>query len=321
MAAEVRQRKPEKGGEVQPVKDEDKAIVAAPVPEEVKDHRSDGQKLRDRWRATKAWCHKHPEVPLMLVTLCIALYAIKYFASPPTTPKVFDKKSLSLYNGQKNAPYYLAIMGEVFDVTKGKKHYAEDKGYGFFVGRDASRAFITGDFKGDLDDKVTDFDEQQCKSLLEWRDFYRKTYPFKGRLDGPFYNAQGQPLKALQRVEEKAKKAKSHEELRREQEARWPSCNVRWTEADGGSVWCDDGQYPRKITTSLPDGKPTARCACFKDVGWSDVRQIYKGCHPEATHCKVLDEQPPPGADSGEGTEAGLARVKKAQAGATAQQA
>lgn len=40
----------------------------------------------------------------------------------------------------------LSILGEVFDVSKGAKHYGRGGGYQGFTGRDASRAFVTGDF-------------------------------------------------------------------------------------------------------------------------------------------------------------------------------
>ena len=38
----------------------------------------------------------------------------------------------------------LSILGSVFDVSKGRKHYGEGGGYAFFAGRDGSRAFVTG---------------------------------------------------------------------------------------------------------------------------------------------------------------------------------
>ena len=38
------------------------------------------------------------------------------------------------------------LLGEVFDVSKGKKHYAKDGGYGFFAGIDGTRAFVSGEF-------------------------------------------------------------------------------------------------------------------------------------------------------------------------------
>jgi cytochrome b involved in lipid metabolism len=42
---------------------------------------------------------------------------------------------------------YLSILGSVYDVSKGAKHYAPGGSYAFFTGIDGSRAFITGDFK------------------------------------------------------------------------------------------------------------------------------------------------------------------------------
>ncbi|KAJ0807086.1 putative cytochrome b5-like heme/steroid binding domain-containing protein [Helianthus annuus] len=36
----------------------------------------------------------------------------------------------------------------VFDVTKGKSHYGKGGGYNHFSGRDASRAFVSGNFTG-----------------------------------------------------------------------------------------------------------------------------------------------------------------------------
>jgi cytochrome b involved in lipid metabolism len=42
----------------------------------------------------------------------------------------------------------LAILGEVYDVTAGRRHYGKDGGYSFFAGRDASRAYVTGLCRG-----------------------------------------------------------------------------------------------------------------------------------------------------------------------------
>ena len=50
-------------------------------------------------------------------------------ANPHTHPtmfllqRLFDPEALKLYDGKKNAPMYLAILGSVFDVTKGRKKY------------------------------------------------------------------------------------------------------------------------------------------------------------------------------------------------------
>jgi hypothetical protein len=42
------------------------------------------------------------------------------------------------------------ILGSVYDVSSGAKHYKPGGSYHFFLGKDASRAFVTGDFVNDL---------------------------------------------------------------------------------------------------------------------------------------------------------------------------
>jgi hypothetical protein len=44
--------------------------------------------------------------------------------------------------------------------------------------------------------------------------------------------------------------------------------------AAGGSVWCDEGMYPRKLFVEMKGGRAVWRCACFKEMGWSDVRKV-----------------------------------------------
>lgn len=53
-------------------------------------------------------------------------------------------------------------------------------------------------------------------------------------------------------------------------------------------MWCDgEDLRPRKIFIQLPGGKPAERCACMEGIGWSDVRQVYPDCAPEAKSCQV----------------------------------
>eukprot|EP00879_Flechtneria_rotunda_P011670 GHRR01012190.1.p4 GENE.GHRR01012190.1~~GHRR01012190.1.p4 ORF type:complete len:102 (-),score=14.38 GHRR01012190.1:1158-1463(-) len=42
----------------------------------------------------------------------------------------------------------------------------------------------------------------------------------------------------------------------------------------GGVVWCDHDMHPRKLFVSMKGGKASWRCACFKELGWSDVRKV-----------------------------------------------
>jgi cytochrome b involved in lipid metabolism len=57
--------------------------------------------------------------------------------------RLFTRKELAESVG--DAPVLrLAILGKVYDVSKGRKHYGKDAGYSFFAGRDGSKAFVTG---------------------------------------------------------------------------------------------------------------------------------------------------------------------------------
>lgn len=50
--------------------------------------------------------------------------------------KVFTKHELANYNGDKNSPgLYLSILGSVYDVEKGRKHYGPGCAYSYFVGK------------------------------------------------------------------------------------------------------------------------------------------------------------------------------------------
>ena len=48
--------------------------------------------------------------------------------------RLFTKEELSKFTGADDGDVYLAILGDVFDVTKGRKHYGVGGGYGFFSG-------------------------------------------------------------------------------------------------------------------------------------------------------------------------------------------
>ena len=51
------------------------------------------------------------------------------------------------YNGSDaSMPIYLAINGTIYDVSASPHYYGPGAGYGFFSGRDGTRAFVTGCF-------------------------------------------------------------------------------------------------------------------------------------------------------------------------------
>lgn len=64
--------------------------------------------------------------------------AVSVFGSlgPSNAPaRIISKSELSKYSGEVNSPgLYVAILGQVFDVKKGEKHYGPGGGYHFFAG-------------------------------------------------------------------------------------------------------------------------------------------------------------------------------------------
>lgn len=48
---------------------------------------------------------------------------------------LYTKEELEKYNGVDNPELYLAILGNVYNVTKGKNFYGPGQSYEFFVGQ------------------------------------------------------------------------------------------------------------------------------------------------------------------------------------------
>lgn len=73
--------------------------------------------------------------------------------------------------------------------------------YKFLLGKDATRAFVTGDFSEDgLVDNVDGLSEQELLGILDWVKFYEKDYEVVGVVDGAYYDAEGEPTKLLTEV-------------------------------------------------------------------------------------------------------------------------
>ena len=97
-----------------------------------------------------------------------------------------DKKT-----GIIDTPIYLAILGHVFDVSTGAKHYAEKMGYQHMAGRDASRTFATGESKGEgVTDDVAGLDDDELEAIGSWYTFFdtHETYRRVGRPAGRPYD-------------------------------------------------------------------------------------------------------------------------------------
>ncbi|XP_068187707.1 neuferricin [Antennarius striatus] len=214
--------------------------------------------------------------------------------------RLLSSGELSRFDGEEgSAGLYLAVLGQVFDVRKGQRHYGPGGAYHSMAGKDASLAFVTGDFtESGLSDDVSSLSPLQMMTLYDWLDFYHRDYRPVGLVIGRFYDETGQPTEALLqarafRVEGQRIKAQSELE-----KSRLPSCNSEWSAARGGRVWCSTQSggvargwtgVPRKL---FSPGSSGVRCVCVEDPSAAERDpnlQKYDGCHPQADSCSVAD--------------------------------
>ncbi|XP_076904572.1 membrane-associated progesterone-binding protein 4-like [Bidens hawaiensis] len=234
-------------------------------------------------------------ITIALISLFFALYPFtnRFPASvSPSSLRLFTLEDLALYNGtHDHLPIFLGILGSVFDVTKGKSHYGKGGGYNHFAGRDASRAFVSGNFTGDgLTDSLVGLSSTEVKSVVEWRDFYIRTYIPVGKLVGRYYDSEGKPTKYLKGVEAKAARGAQLIEKQKKEEAKVPGCNSKWSQDEGSEVWCDHG-YPRLVQRPLEiaiTGKMSKRCACYNETDLDQPGlEVYEGCDFLSKACRL----------------------------------
>ena len=224
-------------------------------------------------------------------------------ASPPAAPPVFSTEELSAYVGKpKGTPIYIAILGDVFDVTSGQRFYGKGQGYEHFAGRDASRAYATGDSTGEgLTDDVAGLPLDDLKAISGWHDFYvqHENYTFVGVVVGRHYDANGTNISTFPWA-----RLKVQEERAAAIKAALPDCNSRWTQADGSELWCTTRSggverewvgVPRVYDPSRDpaledDGATGERCVCAppEEVAKAPpYLREYAGCEPTAERCFV----------------------------------
>ncbi|KAL0268191.1 UNVERIFIED_CONTAM: hypothetical protein PYX00_010224 [Menopon gallinae] len=109
----------------------------------------------------------------------------------PTLPKLrrdFTVEELKKYDGkQPGGRILVAVNGQVFDVTKGKRFYGPGGPYSIFGGRDASRGLGTFNLttvKEGYDD-LSDLNRMEMDSVREWEIQFKEKYDYVGRLLKP----------------------------------------------------------------------------------------------------------------------------------------
>ncbi|XP_032675761.1 neuferricin [Odontomachus brunneus] len=213
--------------------------------------------------------------------------------------KIFTTSELKQYTNMENG-LYLSILGHVFDVTKGEKHYGPKGNYHAFTGRDASLAFITGEFDDNgLTDDISSLSIRQVKALNDWIQFYNTNYIYKGKLYGRYYNQDGSPTAESYKVQEKVQLAEKEKSLEEKQKRMFPPCNVEWNPDTGTMFWCSKRSggidrdwvgVPRMLFETASMQSP--RCACVKldSKEYKENKAMlseYDNCAKHATKCIV----------------------------------
>ncbi|KAF2880943.1 hypothetical protein ILUMI_25224 [Ignelater luminosus] len=106
----------------------------------------------------------------------------------PKLRKDFTIEELKKYDGtQEDGRILVAVNGNVYDVTKGKRFYGPDGPYSVFAGCDASRGLATHsvECKTDGYDDLSDLNSMEMESLREWETLFIGKYEYVGRLLRP----------------------------------------------------------------------------------------------------------------------------------------
>ena len=104
-------------------------------------------------------------------------------------PRDFTIEQLRDFDGVKNEKIFIAMRGEVYDVSNAKDYYGVDSSYHCFAGRDASRAMAKLSFDEEelSNQNLDDLGIFEKDVLQNWIDKFKygKQYPIVGKLSFP----------------------------------------------------------------------------------------------------------------------------------------
>ncbi|KGN63002.1 probable steroid-binding protein 3 [Cucumis sativus] len=91
---------------------------------------------------------------------------------------------LSVYNGtDPTKPIYVALKGQIYNVTSGRSFYGSGGPYAMFAGKDASRALakMTKN-EEDITSSLEGLSEKEIGVLNDWENKFQAKYPIVGRV-------------------------------------------------------------------------------------------------------------------------------------------
>lgn len=205
--------------------------------------------------------------------------------------KLWSTKELSKFDGKTSEKVYLAFLGIVYDVSMNKQHYGRGGDYNVFAGRDASRAFVTGNFTHDLTDKLDDLDDTLLGQINTWISFYRTSYPNLGRVEGSFYNFEGCPTDALKLIEKRLEKIEADKQAAAQQQVDLPECNSEFnSDTKKARVWCSKKSGGIERDWAGVPRLHEGGCVCVdnsKHEPDNELYKIYPGCDPKSSECML----------------------------------
>jgi len=103
----------------------------------------------------------------------------------PPRSDPFYLNQLAQFNGQANPRIFIAVKGDVFDVSLARDMYGPGANYHVFAGRDASRALAIGSTNpADVIPNYSGLTQQQLQTLEGWYTHFRLKYSIVGRIVG-----------------------------------------------------------------------------------------------------------------------------------------
>ncbi|KAH7731469.1 VEM-1 protein [Aphelenchoides avenae] len=106
---------------------------------------------------------------------------------PPLKKQDMTLEELRKYDGVQDEHILLALLGNIYDVSRGRDFYGPEGPYGPLAGHDATRAFATFDHKNvkeDYDD-ISDLTASDLEDAKEWVEKLAYKYPVVGKLIRP----------------------------------------------------------------------------------------------------------------------------------------
>ncbi|GAB6030778.1 hypothetical protein CHUAL_007626 [Chamberlinius hualienensis] len=213
--------------------------------------------------------------------------------------RLFTKEELLEYKGGEKG-LYLGAIGKVYDVQKAANLYGKGQRFHPLTGRDASRAFLTANYKEPgLVPEVLHLKPDELMTIKTFVETLENDFPLVGKLIGLHYDENGEPTEYNKRLLDAFENGHKLLQLEEELKKTFPGCWSQFIFSEGGKFWCtpesghvkrEKAGFPRKLTIK-ETGR--ARCACVQEEQLDDPRLTeYPDCPKDSTECHLKEVAP-----------------------------